>query len=682
MTGTTKTWVGAAVGVLLGGGESSLAAPPGDEPVTELAPLMITSPRTSERWLATPAAVSAVDTADAPGEQNLALDRLLAPVPGVFAQNRYNLAQGLRPSIRGFGARGNFGVRGVRVLVDGAPLTMPDGQSELDGLDTGLVERMEVIRGPASVLYGNAAGGVLAIQTREPGAEPYSAFEIGAGELGYRRLRAEASGSAGNLGGLLAFNGTQVDGYRDHARAETNGLTGKLRWYGDAGRLGLSFHAIDNRAEDPGGLTAAEVRADRGQAAPNNLRFDADEFIRQQRLALVWDGYASGDDEYQLRSYVGRREFGNRLAFTNGGQTTFERLFGGIGGQYTHRREVFGLAHRLTAGFDLESQRDDRRRHDNPFGERGALTLRQDESADGSGLYLEDEIALDDAWHLTLGGRYDRVRLAVDDRFLGDGRDDSGSRNLEDWNYSLGLSYRLSAHQSLYGRLSTSFETPTINELANPGGGGFNPGLSPARALNREIGLKGEWATLRYELALFSMELKDELVAFSVDGQPGRNFYRNAGESSRDGVEASLEWQWHERWRLTTAYAYSRYRFEQYQVAGDDLQGNRIAGLPRQVLFAELAYEHEGLYARLNVSAFDHMFADDRNSVRVPGYALANLRLGKRFDWGEQTWEPYLGIDNLFDRRYFDNVRINDANGRYFEPGPGRTVYAGLRASF
>tara|TARA_R100001244_G_scaffold259_13_gene456 strand:- start:2619 stop:4661 length:2043 start_codon:yes stop_codon:yes gene_type:complete len=679
-----KTSLSAAAGFLLSGGVSlAQAAEPADQVVAELAPLVITSPRTSSRWLSTPAAVTVVQASAAAGEQNLALDRLLASVPGVFSQNRYNLAQGLRPSIRGFGARGNFGVRGVRVLVDGVPLTMPDGQTELDGLDLGLVERMEVLRGPASVLYGNAAGGVLAIQTREPPAEPYSLLDVSGGELGYQRLRAETAGSAGNLGGLLAFNSTQLDGYREHGKAETNSLTGKLRWYGEGGRLGVSFNAIDNRAEDPGGLTAAEVSANRDQAAPNNLRFDADEFIRQQRLALVWDGYASGTDDYQLRSYLGRREFGNRLGFTNGGQTTFERAFAGLGGQYNHRRAVFGLPHTLTVGVDLESQRDDRRRYDNLLGERGALTQQQDESADSSGLFIQDEISLSDDWQATLGLRYDRVRLAVNDHFvtLTDG-DDSGSRNLQDWNYSLGLSYRLDPHQSLYGRVGTSFETPTVNELANPQGAGFNPALAPAQALNREIGLKGEWPRLRYELALFSMDLEDELVAFSLDGQPGRNFYRNAGQSRRDGFEASLEWQLHEHWRLTTAYAYNRYRFVQYQVAGNDLDGNRLAGIPRQTLFTELGYEYQDVYARLNLSAFDRMYANDANSVRVPGYALLNLRIGKRLTWNEQTLEPYLGLDNLLDRRYFDNVRINDGNARYFEPGPGRTLYLGLRATF
>ncbi len=653
-----------------------------EDKAVELAPLLITSPRSTTRWLSTPAAVTVIDTAAAPDEQNLALDALLARVPGVFSLNRYNLAQGLRPAIRGFGARGNFGVRGIRVLIDGVPLTMPDGQTELDGLDLGLVERMEVLRGPASVLYGNAAGGVLAIETREPPAVPSMQLDLSAAGLGYQRTRGEIGGSDGNLGGLLAFNSTVLDGYREHSRAQTNSLTGKLRWYAPTGRLRLNFNAIDNRAEDPGGLTATEVKADRRQAAPNNLRFDADEYIRQQRLGLVWDGYAAGADEYQLRSYLGHREFGNQLGFATSGQTTFERYFSGVGGQYSHHRELVGLAHKITTGFDLEAQRDDRRRYDNLLGERGQSRQQQDESALSQGLFIEDQIDLSEQWQATLGLRYDQVRLAVDDFYLVDNRDDSGSRSLEDWNYSTGLSYRFTPQQSLYARLASSFETPTINELANPQGGGFNSALQPAQAFSRELGIKGEWPALRYALSVYRIELEDELVAFSLPTQPGRNFYRNAGQSRRDGLELSLDWQFADAWRWSAAYAYSRYLFEDYQTTAGDFSGKRIPGIPRQTLFSELAYEHQGGYVRLGVTAQARVYANDANTQSAPGHALFNLRLGKRFQVGEQSLEPYLGIDNLLGREYFDNLRINDGNARYFEPGPGRTLYAGLRVLF
>ncbi|MBU1284305.1 MAG: TonB-dependent receptor [Gammaproteobacteria bacterium] len=671
-----------ATGLWLLNDSAVVQAAVAEDTAVELAPLLITSPRSTTRWLSTPAAVTVIDAGAAPGEQNLALDAMLARVPGVFSLNRYNLAQGLRPAIRGFGARGNFGVRGIRVLVDGVPLTMPDGQTELDGLDLGLVERMEVLRGPASVLYGNAAGGVLTLETREPPALPSMQLDLSAAGLGYQRMRGEIGGSDGNLGGVLAFNSTVLEGYRQHSRAQTNSLTGKLRWYAPTGRFRFNFNAIDNRAEDPGGLAAAEVKTDRRQAAPNNLRFDADEYIRQQRLGLVWDGYAAGADEYQLRSYLGHREFGNRLGFTTSGQTTFERYFGGLGGQYSHHRELIGLPHKITTGFDLEAQRDDRRRYDNLLGERGQLRQQQDESALSQGLFIEDQLDLSERWQATLGLRYDQVRLAVYDFYLVDNRDDSGSRSLEDWNYSTGLSYRFTPQQSLYARLASSFETPTISELGNPQGGGFNSALQPAQAFSRELGIKGEWPTLRYGLSLYRIELEDELVGFSLAAQPGRNFYRNAGESRRDGLELSADWQFADAWRWSMAYAYNRYRFEDYQTTAGDFSGTRIPGIPRQTLFSELAYEHQGTYVRLGVTALARVYVNDANTQSAPGYALFNLRLGKRFQVGEQSLEPYLGIDNLLGREYFDNLRINDGNARYFEPGPGRTLYAGLRVLF
>lgn len=648
----------------------------------ELSPLLITSPRSHMRWLSTPAAVTVVDASTAQGEQSLALDSWLARVPGVFSLNRYNLAQGLRPAIRGFGARGNFGVRGIRVLVDGVPLTMPDGQTELDGLDLGLVERMEVLRGPASVLYGNAAGGVLVIDTREPPSLPSMQLDLSAAGLGYQRLRGELGGSDGNLGGLLAFNSSQLDGYREHSRAQTNSLTGKLRWYAPNGQLRLNLNAIDNRAEDPGGLTAAEVKADRRQAAAGNLRFDADEYIRQQRLGLVWDGYGTGADQYQLRSYLGHREFGNRLGFERNGQTTFERYFTGIGGQYSHYRDVAGLAHKLSAGFDLEAQRDERQRYDNLFGKRGTLRQQQEESALSQGLFVEDQIDLSEQWQATFGLRYDRVRLAVDDAYLIDNRDDSGSRRLADWNYSSGLIYRFSAQQSLYARLASSFETPTINELGNPQGAGFNSALQPAQAFSRELGIKGEWPALRYALAVYRIDLEDELVAFSLPAQPGRNFYRNAGQSRRNGLELSLDWQLADAWRWSLAYAYNRYRFIDYQTQTEDFSGKRVPGIPAQSLFSEVAYEHQDFYLRLGVTAQAQVYANDGNTQSAPGHALLSLRLGKRLQFAEQSLEPYMGIDNLLGREYFDNLRINDGSARYFEPGPGRTLYAGVRVMF
>jgi len=485
-------------------------------------------------------------------------------------------------SIRGFGTRSSFGVRGIRVLVDGVPLTMPDGQTEMDGLDMSLVERVEVIRGPSSTIHGNAAGGVLSIKIRQPGDTPRSQLEITGGDLCYRRARAETSGTVGSLGELLAVSGTSLEGHRPQGTAEANNLTGKLRWQSMRGTLAATLHAIDNRAEDPGGLLA-QMREDRSHARPQSLRFDADEWIRQQRLSLLWDGQASSDDSYQLRSYYGRREFGNSLPLQPNGQTSYDRWFAGIGAQRIFRRKWAGLPNQLTVGMDLESQRDERSRHNNlEGGVTGALTQRQRESADSQGLFLENQLTFSDALLLTIGLRYDSVRLRAKDRYLADG-DASGGDTLDDWNYSLGLSRQIGSHHAIYARYATSFETPTINELANPEGGGFNSSLAPAQATNREIGFKGERGGLRYEAVIYSMRIEDELVPV-VDG---RTFYINAGRSSRDGVELSTQWLAGQHWRLTGAWSYNSFYFDRFE----NYDGNRIAGIPRQSLFAGIGYD-------------------------------------------------------------------------------------------
>ena len=385
-----------------------------EEPLV-LPPLLIEATRSETQWSETPAPVSSIAAGEMRGEAQQALDEWLQPAPGLFTLNRYNLAQGLRPSIRGFGARAGFGVRGIRVMLDGIPLTLPDGQTELDALDLGLLERVEVLRGPASALYGNAAGGVISLYTRDAPPGYHYLFDAGGGELGARQLRAEGAGGDATLRGLGALAWRQQDGFRRHSAADSAIATGKLDWTADAGRLRLSVNALDVASQDPGALTAAEARNDRRAAAPNNLRFDAGEEIRQQRFGLLWEsGLADGSD-YRLRAWGGRREFANRLPFTAGGQSSFERDFGGFGAQLTQRARWLGLPQRLVLGLDVETQRDERRRHDNLDGGRGAETLRQRESARGAGLYLDHQLDLGERWLAALGLRHDRLRFEVED---------------------------------------------------------------------------------------------------------------------------------------------------------------------------------------------------------------------------------------------------------------------------
>ncbi|MES0875018.1 TonB-dependent receptor family protein [Sinimarinibacterium thermocellulolyticum] len=644
-----------------------------------LPPLEVRSPRIELPWSQTPAAVGAVSANELRGDPQLALDEALVRIPGIYAQNRYNLNQGLRLSIRGFGSRASFGVRGIRVLVDEVPLTMPDGQTDLDALDLALLHGVEVLRGPTSALYGNGAGGVVALRTRDVPELRHGRVDLVAGELGERRWRVEAGGIGERFSGLAAVARRELDGHRDNMAADSTIASGRLRAALGGGVLELSLHTLDIDALDPGALTRAEADADPSAANPAALRFAVGESIEQQRLASHWSRAIGEATEIALRGWIGERDFANRLPFARGGQTVFDRRFGGIGVALDHRFTTAGLTHTLSIGGDFESQRDARARFDNAEGGvRGAQTLDQDEKARGLGLFVVDQIELGGPWLAALGLRHDEIRLAVDDAFIDDG-DDSGRRVFDETSVNLGLGYRLGDSALLYTRYGSGFETPTNNELANPAGGGFNPDLESAAARNLEAGVKFALATLRAELAIYRVRNDDELVRFELDDQPGRSFYRNAGATERDGVELGVAWQALPSLMLSGAYSFNDYRYEQYRLGDDDFGGKAIPGIPRQQLFVETAWTPQpGWLARVQAVALDRVFADDANEARVSGYLVANARLSWEGRVGDVTLRPWLALNNVFDTDYTDNLRVNAFGGRYYEPAAGRTLITGV----
>lgn len=648
-----------------------------------LPPIEVTSPRIDTPWSQTPAGISALSSSDLKGDPQLALDEALARIPGVYAQNRYNLNQGLRLSIRGFGSRASFGVRGIRVLLDDVPLTMPDGQTDLDALDLALLEGLEVLRGPTSSLYGNGAGGVLGLRTRAVPEQRYGRVDLVAGELGERRWRVEGGGIGETFSGLASIARRELEGHRDNMAADSIIGSGRLEARLGSGRLDLSLHTLDIEADDPGALTRAEAQADPTAANPAAIRFAASERIEQQRFAANWSSAFGEATDLQLRGWAGERDFANRLPFANGGQTTFDRRFAGAGAQLEHRFATGAVTHQFSIGGDFETQRDARRRYNNAEGGvRGDLTLDQTERARGLGVFAVDQMALGARWLAAIGLRHDAIRLRVDDHFAADD-DDSGARDFRETSFNLGLGYRLGEQALLYARYGSGFETPTNNELANPAGGGFNPDLDSAQARNLEAGFKFERDDVRAELAVYRVRNDDELVRFELQDQPGRSFFRNAGATERDGVELSVAWQASSALRLYGSYSLNDFRFRDYRLGENDFAGKAIPGIPRQQLFTEAAWAPAVQWLlRLQAVALDRIHADDANSARVPGYVVANARLSWEGRTGTATLRPWMALNNAFDIDYTDNLRVNAAFGRYYEPAAGRVLIGGLSLLF
>jgi iron complex outermembrane recepter protein len=661
---------------------------PAEEPAAGQAPLtiLITAPRLARDLHRTPAAVTVVGEEDLQqARQGLQLDESLNRAPGVLFQNRYNFAQNLRMSIRGFGARAPFGIRGIRVLVDGFPETLPDGQSQVDGIDLESAAHIEVMRGPSSALYGNAAGGVIQVRTAEPPERPGAELRARAGSHDFWRLGVRGGGSGDAWGGQLSAWRLGSGGYREQSRTRKQLLNAKLRHDLDAGRsLTTVFTALDQpRGQDPGGLTRDEVRADRRQAAPNALALDAGQTVRQQRLGIRYRDQDTLPGEFSVRAFYSRRDFEQQLPFPGPSLIQFERDFFGAGLDYSGDAVLGARPLRYTVGAEAARQRDDRQRFlvdgsGTPAGQiQDAL-----ETATETGLYGQADLALGERLDLTLGGRHDRLRFSIDDRFTPDGAA-SGHRDFAEWSFVLGLGFQLHPAHRLYASVGSSFETPSFTEFYNPSQPeqGFDPGLEPQQALNLELGAKGYLgARARYELALFQVRTRDEIV--QVATEPDR--FANAARTRRSGLEAGLAYDLGPGLTLTGAYTWARYRFREFTDAtGEDLRGRRLPGLPEHVLFAELAWrEPGGVYAILDTLALGPVHADNANREPVAGYAIVNFRIGARRMVNGTEIETFAALNNLTDRHYFSNVRVNAAGGRYFEPAPERNLYAGVQIRF
>ncbi|MBN1240466.1 MAG: TonB-dependent receptor [Gammaproteobacteria bacterium] len=651
--------------------------------------IVVTATRMETPLNQVPAAISVVSKEDIQlGRQQLALDESLSRVPGLFMQNRYNYAQDLRVSIRGFGARANFGIRGVKILVDGIPETLPDGQGSVDGIDLGAVEQIEVIRGPSSSLYGNASGGVISVTSEDPPEDPFAEVRLSGGRYDFQKLQLKAGGQGDRVGYLVSLSDSDYEGFREQSRAENRQLSGRFNFDFDGDRELLAVVNVTDQpvSDDPGGLTAELASTDPTSAWPGNVLFDAGEALEQQRLGFVYS-MPLGSDRHTLtaRNYYVWRDFSNSLPFVNGGIVEFDRFFAGGGLSYTYDGFWLDRPNRVIVGIDYDDQDDDRMRFNNDFGSRGALTFDQNESVNSRGLFVQNELSVTEDLLLTMGVRFDRVEFDVTDRFLSDG-DDSGTRSLDGTSPMLGLVYTLSPNLNLYANYSSAFETPTTTEFNDPsGGGGFNPGLDPQEAQNLEVGLRGLIADRhRYEIALFSIEVDDELIPFEVPGSPGRDYYVNAGKSSRDGVEFSLIAQPTDRLQATLSYTYSDFTYDQFIDAnGQDFGGNTIPGTSENVLFGELSYrDPRGWFGALDVLFIDEQFANNANTAVNDSYTLSNVRFGYEHTAGSLLVTPFVAVNNLFDETYNANVRINAFGGRFYEPAPGRNAYAGVSLNY
>ncbi len=622
------------------------------------------------------------------GSSNAFLDDALRAVPGLQIQNRFNFAVGERLSIRGFGPRAQFGIRGVRALVDGIPATLPDGQSTLDHLDLSSLGRVEILRGPNATLYGNSAGGVLHFRTLDPSSDGRGVrFGTTAGSHGLLTMQGSTTGGVGSGAYRVGFNHLEYDGFRRNPVAD-DGTT-----YGGAtrtvvnsvvslpvagGTLRLVANGADLDAANPGSLPSTLIDSDDRPAWGGNVSNATGKVVQQGQLGATWSE-GTGNHRTELSIWGIRRELENPIPGTIVG---VDRNAGGARAIMSRPLDVgFGTLS-VGTGAELELQRDDRFNWANQAGTKGDLRLSQLENVRGTGLFGQLRLDLEPRVSLLAGLRYDRIRFAVDDRFFEDGDpDDSGSRTMSAFSPSAGIVVGTGHGVELFGSVARSFESPTTTELANrpTGAGGFNPDLEPQNGTTFEGGVRARASAWSLEATLFRTDLEGELIPFEVATDPGRQYFRNAGSSHHSGWEVTVDGRPLPGANLRVAYTRVNARFDEYVTGSNDFSGNRIPGLAPYRVDALGSFSRGPAFIELRGLYQDEVPTNDADDAAAAPYFLADLRIGLLdAGTGATRVSPYFAISNLFDRRYTGSVAVNAFGSRFFEPGPGRTFRVGL----
>ena len=677
--------------------------------------VIVTSTRTEAAPFDVPASIDVVGGDQMrDGKLQINLSESLGGVPGLMVQNRQNYAQDLQLSIRGFGARSTFGIRGVRLYVDGIPATMPDGQGQSSNIDIGSAERVEVLRGPFSALYGNSSGGVIQLFTETGDGPATVGGSFAMGSYGLRRYALKVSGSTSESGVgtgldyLISASEFSANGWRDHSRTSKDNVNVRLgvRLSDDA-QVTMVLNRVRLDAQDPLGLTAAQLIANpRGAALAQ--QYNTRKSVDQTQGGLVYERRVDNTNDLRLMAYYGERD---TVQFQSippaaqaspthaGGVISLGRVYGGIDARWTSRISLAGRPLTLVGGANYDALTEQRQGFLNFIGagatqQLGEIgSLRRDETNYVHNLdpYLQATLQVNDRWTLDTGLRYSTVLFRSHDHYIAPGNgDDSGMVRYRQALPVMAVRYAASPALNLYATIGRGFETPTLNELSYRANGlaGFNFALQPSINTSVEVGAKHRLAGGMLTAAVFQTRTENEIVTASNSG--GRSTFQNAGRTLRNGFEMSWDARLASQWHAQAAYTWldATYRSAfcspvPCNPANVVSAGNRIPGIARQVAQASLNWAPpEGWRAGVEARYVGQIQANDRNTEAAAAYSNVAVNVGYRVPIHSWELNTFARVDNLFDRHYAGSVIVNESNARYYESAPGRNWSVGLSAAY
>ncbi|RSO37499.1 TonB-dependent receptor [Acinetobacter lactucae] len=680
--------------------------------VTVLPTLHVEATRTDTTYLQTPASVFRIDAPQADTSSQVNLTEVVKGVPSLQLRNRENYAQDLQLSMRGFGARSTFGVRGIRLYVDGIPATMPDGQGQTSNIDLSSLDHVEVLTGPFSSLYGNSSGGTILTSTKEGQGKDSIELSYSGGSHDKSRAGLVLQGGAKGANEpsyVISSSYFDTDGYREHSGAEKVLNNAKLSWNLDDGsKINWITNYVKIHADDPQGLTHDQWNTNPRQQVPFLKQFNVRKDIEQTQTGVTWSKPINDKNELYAMAYLGNRQVTQYQSIPKstqdanvnhaGGVIDFERNYYGADFRWTGKELLPNTT--VSLGVALDAMDEDRKGFENfnlvngqpSYGVKGNLRRDEDNKLWNIDPYLQASWQFLPTWRLDTGVRYSNVHYKSEDNYLSNG-DDSGKTDYNKVLPSAALSWQIIPELMAYVSYAKGFETPTFTEMAyRPDGkSGFNFDLTASTSDTYETGLKSQNYLGDFTLAVFQTKTKDDIV--SAGSSNGRSTFRNADKTLREGVEFA----WNKKlWRdltATASYTYLDATFDANvpeKLDQDDKvlasaipAGNAIPGIAKNQAYASLAWQpSHGLYGGVDVQYMDKVYVNDTNSDAAPSYSVTSANVGYAWVMGDWKVNSFARVDNLFDKNYAGSVIVNDSTkpvGRYFEPADGRNWSAGLR---
>ncbi|MBF6901225.1 TonB-dependent receptor family protein [Acinetobacter baumannii] len=671
--------------------------------VAKLPTLHVEATRTDTGYLQTPASVFRIEAPQVDSSSQVNLTEVVKGIPSLQIRNRENYAQDLQLSMRGFGARSTFGVRGIRLYVDGIPATMPDGQGQTSNIDLSSLDHVEVLTGPFSSLYGNSSGGTILTSTKEGQGKDSIELSYSGGSHDKSRAGLVLQGGAKGANEpsyIISSSYFDTDGYREHSGAEKVLNNAKLSWNLDDGsKINWVTNYVKIHADDPQGLTHDQWNANPKQQVPFLKQFNVRKDIEQTQTGVTWSKPINDKNELYAMAYLGNRQVtqyqsipkSTQEASINhaGGVIDFERNYYGADFRWTGKELLPNTT--LIVGVALDAIDEDRKGFENfnlvngqpSYGVKGNLRRDEDNTLWNIDPYLQASWQFLSTWRLDTGVRYSNVHYKSKDNYLSNG-DDSGKTDYDKVLPSVALSWQILPELMAYVSYAKGFETPTFTEMAyRPDGqSGFNFDLTASTSDTYETGLKSQNQLGDFTLAVFQTKTKDDIV--SAGNSNGRSTFRNADKTLREGVEFA----WNKKlWRdltATASYSYLDATFDaDIPALGNIAQissGNAIPGIAKNQAYASLAWQpSHGLYGGVDVQYMDKVYVNDTNSDAAPSYSVTSANVGYAWVIGDWKVNSFARVDNLFDKKYAGSVIVNDGNSRYFEPADGRNWSAGLR---